>query len=58
MPDTLEQYFSERLLVPLKEWQKEADTNRTFYMSKKEFEFLVTLTGHEPTINYPTNENC
>jgi hypothetical protein len=52
--DTLEKYFSERLYGPLKEWQREASTNREFYLGEKEFEFIPTVCGHEPVINYPT----
>ncbi len=54
MSDSLEKYFSERLLEPLKERDKEAATNREFYMGDKSFEYLATLTGHESVINYTT----
>ena len=54
MMDSLEKYFSERLLAPVREWQKEAETNKQFYMGEKEFEFVKTLTGDEPAVNYPT----
>lgn len=50
MMDTLEEYFSQRLLAPVKEWQKEAATNKAFYLGEKEFEFVKTLTGDEPVI--------
>lgn len=57
MNPSLEQYFSQRLLEPLAEWQKEADTNKAFYLGEKSFEYIPTVAGHEPTIVYPTNEN-
>ena len=56
MSDTLEKYFSDKLLAPVKEWQKEAATNKEFYMGDKSFEYLVTLTGNEPVINFPDSE--
>lgn len=57
MADSLEQYFFEQLLAPIKEWQREADTNREFYMGKKEFEYVKTLTGDEPiNLNHETSE--
>ena len=54
MPDSLEQYFSERLLAPVKEWQKEAQTNKEFYLGEKCFEYIPTLVGHEPVVDYPS----
>ena len=56
-PDNLRDYFASRIMTPLREWQKEADTNKAFYLGEKEFEYVVTLTGAEPTVNYPDNEN-
>ena len=52
--DRLEQYFSDKLLAPVKEWQKEANTNKAFYLGEKQYEYIPTVAGHEPTINYPT----
>ncbi len=52
--ETLEKYFSERLYGPFKEWNKEANTNKEFYMGEKSFEYIPTLTGHESVISYPT----
>jgi len=49
----LEQYLSERLMAPLREWQKEAATNKAFFLGKKEFEYIPTLEGHAPTVDYP-----
>jgi len=51
---SLEQYFSERLLAPVKEWQKEAQTNKEFYLGEKCFEYIPTLVGHEPVVDYPS----
>lgn len=48
--DLLEKYFSERLLAPLAEREKEAVTNKAFYLGEKEFEFVKTLTGDEPVV--------
>ncbi len=53
MNDSLEKYFTEKLLAPVAEWQKEATTNKEFYLGEKEFEYVVTMTGAEPTVNYP-----
>ncbi len=50
MNESMEKYFTERLLAPVKEWQKEADTNKAFYMGDKQFEYVVTLTGHESVV--------
>ncbi len=50
---TLEQYFTEKLLSPVAEWQREATSNKAFYLGEKEFEYIPTITGHEPTVNYP-----
>ena len=52
--DSLEGYFSERLLSPLIERDNEAGTNKEFHMGDKSFEYLKTLTGDEPVINFPT----
>ena len=54
-PPSLEQYFSDRLLAPLREWQREAATNKEFYLGEKTFEYVVTLVGHEPVVDYPTD---
>jgi len=54
MPDSLEQYFSERLLGPLRDRDKEAQTNKEFYLGEKCFEYIPTLVGHEPVVDYPT----
>lgn len=35
------------------EREKEAQTNKAFFLGKKEFEYVSTLAGHEPTVNYP-----
>jgi len=53
MPDSLEQYFSDRLLAPVREWQKESDTNKAFYLGDKQYEYIPTLEGHAPTVDYP-----
>lgn len=53
--DSLEQYFSKRLLEPLAEREKEAQTNKAFFLGKKEFEYVKTLTGDEP-VNEFNNE--
>jgi len=49
----LEQYFSERLMAPLREREKEVATNKQFFLGKKEFEYIPTLVGHEPVVDYP-----
>ena len=41
-------YFKDRILAPVREWQLEAATNKEFYFGAKEFEFVPTLLGHEP----------
>jgi hypothetical protein len=41
-------YFKDRILGPVREWQLEADTNKAFYLGEKEFEYVATLTGNEP----------
>lgn len=51
---SLEEYFSQRLLAPLAEWKKEAQTNKDFYMGEKCYEYIVTLGGDEPVVEYPT----
>lgn len=51
---SLEQYFSEKLLAPVREWQKEAQVNKEFYLGEKCFEYIPTLVGHVPTVDYPT----
>ena len=48
MNPTLQQFFTEKILAPVKEWQKEADTNKRFYLGDKQFEYVATVTGHEP----------
>lgn len=58
MNDTLEQYFTDKLLAPIKEWQKEATTNKAFYLGEKEFEYIPTILGHEPTVRFPDGMNC
>jgi len=54
MTDPLEKYFSEKLLAPVREWKREADTNKAFYLGEKCFEYIPTLVGHEPVVDYPT----
>ncbi len=54
MNDSLEKYFTEKLLAPVVEWNKEAKTNREFYLGEKCYEYIPTIAGHEPTVNYPT----
>jgi len=51
---SLEQYFSQKILTPLRERDKEADTNKAFYLGEKQYEYIPTLEGHEPTVDYPT----
>lgn len=46
----LRDYFIERIMSPVKEWQKEAQTNKAFYLGEKEFEYVKTLTGDCPVI--------
>ena len=41
-------YFTDRILAPVREWQLEARTNKEFYLGDKEYEYVVTATGHEP----------
>jgi len=48
MTDPLEKFFSEKLLAPVREWQKEAETNKEFYLGEKTFEYVKTMTGDEP----------
>lgn len=51
--DSLEQYFSQRLLTPLREWQKEAQVNKEFYLGEKQYEYIPTVAGHEPAVEFP-----
>jgi hypothetical protein len=51
---SLEEYFSQRLLQPLAEWNKEAATNKEFYLGDKTFEYVKTMTGDEPVVDYPS----
>jgi len=51
---SLEQFFSQKILSPLRERDKEVDTNKAFYLGKKEFEYIPTLEEHAPTVDYPT----
>src|SRR5678815_4202319 len=41
-------YFTDRILAPVREWQLEADTNKEFYLGSKEFTYVATVSGHEP----------
>ena len=50
MNPSLEQYFSDRLLAPVREWQKEAQVNKEFYLGEKSFEYVKTMTGDEPVV--------
>lgn len=33
--------------------REEADTNKAFHLGRKEYEYVATLEGHEPTLNQP-----
>ena len=48
MNESLERYFTERPMAPVLEWQKESETNKDWHMGDKSFEYVITLTGHEP----------
>ncbi len=48
MSEPFGDYFKEKILQPLREWKREADTNKRFYLGEKSYEFISTLTGHEP----------
>jgi len=41
-------YFTDRILAPVREWQLEAQTNREFYLGDKSYDYVVTVAGHEP----------
>ena len=41
-------YFRDRILAPVREWQLEAATNKEFYLGTKKFDYVATLSGHEP----------
>ncbi len=47
MNSQLGDYFKDRIMAPVREWKKEADTNKAFYMGDKEFEYVKTMTGDE-----------
>ena len=53
---SLEHFFSQKILAPLRERDKEARTNKEFYLGAKQYEYIPTLVGHEPVVDYP-NEN-
>ena len=50
---SLEQFLSQKILTPLRERDKEAETNKAFYLGEKCFEYIPTLVGHEPVVDYP-----
>jgi len=41
-------YFRDRILAPVREWQLEADTNKEFYLGDRTYDYIATATGHEP----------
>ena len=38
---------------PLRERERESQTNKEFHLGAKEFEYIPTLEGHAPTVDYP-----
>ena len=44
----LSDYFTDRILAPVREWQLEAKTNKEFYLGSKEFTYAATVSGHWP----------
>lgn len=54
-PTALEQMktFMPLIMKPVAEWQREARTNKAFYLGQKEFYYIATLTGHEPVAKNP-----
>ena len=41
-------YFTDKILAPVREWQLEAQTNKEFYLGDKTYSYIATATGHEP----------